>query len=75
MEEVMMLYKTEVKRDFLKIAHFSRSKRGLKPIKSATAVYNRGRSCNIQSIQATHHLGLALFCTKKQQNYKIKSGF
>ena len=41
------------KRDFLKIANFSRTRRGLRPIRSATAVYHRGRPRNKQSIQTS----------------------
>lgn len=53
------------KRDFLKLANYSRLSRGLKPIKSATTVYNRARPRNCRSLQAKRHLGLGLFCSKK----------
>ncbi len=53
------------KRDFLKLANYSRHSRGLKPIKSATTVYNRAQPRNRRSIQAQKHLGLGLFCSKK----------
>ena len=53
-------------RDFLKATNFSRTRRDLKPIRSASTIYNRGRPHNKRSIQATHHVGLALFCTKKK---------
>ena len=32
--------------DFLKVANFSRTRRGLKPIRSATPIYNRVRPRN-----------------------------
>ena len=51
------------KNDFLKMAKFSRTRRGLKHIRSATTIYHRGRPRNKQSLQITRHLGLALFCT------------
>ena len=47
-------------RDFLKATNFSRTRRDLKPIRSVS-----GRPHNKRSIQATRHVGLALFCTKK----------
>ena len=53
------------KRDFKKLANTSRLSRGLRPIKSATAVFNRARARNRRSIQAKRHLGLGLFCSKK----------
>ncbi|CAB4002132.1 RNA-directed DNA polymerase from transposon X-element [Paramuricea clavata] len=53
------------KRDFLKLANYSRHSRGLKSIKSATTVYNRARPRNRRSIQVQKHLGLGLFCSKK----------
>ncbi len=37
------------KKDFLRIANHSRISRGLKPIKSSTTVYNRGRAKNKRS--------------------------
>ena len=53
------------KRDFLKLANYSRLSRGLKPIKSATTVYNRARPRNRRSLQAKRHLGRGLVCSKK----------
>lgn len=58
------------KKDFLKLANYSRISRGLKPIKSATTVFNRGRPRNKRSIQAKKHLGLGLFCGKKPPKLK-----
>lgn len=58
------------KRDFLKLANYSRISRGLKPIKSATTVFNRARPRNKRSIQANKHLGLGLFCAKKPPKMK-----
>ena len=66
MEDVMMYTGRRVKkRDFLKIANFSRTRRDLKPTRFATTNFDRGTSCNKRSVQATRHLGLVLFCTKK----------
>ena len=64
-DSVMYLHHRVKKSDFLKLANYNRISRGLKPIKSATTVYNRGRPKNQRSIQAKHHLGLGLFCMKK----------
>ncbi|CAB3978158.1 RNA-directed DNA polymerase from transposon X-element [Paramuricea clavata] len=58
------------KKDFLKLANYSRISRGLKPIKSATTVFNRGRPRNKRSLQAKKHLGLGLFCGKKPPKLK-----
>ena len=58
------------KRDFLRLANYSRISRGLKPIKSATTVFNRARPRNKRSIQANKHLGLGLFCAKKPPKMK-----
>ena len=59
-------------RDFLKATNFSRTRRDLKPIRSASTIYNRGRPHNKRSIQATRHVGLALFCTKKNMYKTMK---
>ena len=53
------------KRDFVKLANFSRIKRGLKPTKSSTTVFNSARPQNKRSSQAKKHIGLGLFCSKK----------
>ena len=58
------------KRDFLRLANYSRISRGLKPIKSATTVFNRARPRNKRSIQTNKHLGLGLFCAKKPPKMK-----
>ena len=71
-DAVMYTGKRVKKRDFLKIANFSRVRRGLKPIRSATTVYNRGRPRNKRSTQSKLHLGLALFCTKKPPKLQDK---
>ena len=54
-------------RDFLKATNFSRTRRDLKPIRSVS-----GRPHNKRSIQATRHVGLALFCTKKNMYKTMK---
>ena len=64
-DSVMYLHHRVKKSDFLKLANYNRISRGLKPIKSATTVYNRGRPKNQRSTQAKHHLGLGLLCMKK----------
>ena len=64
-DAVMYLHHRVKKADFLKLANYNRLARGLKPIKSATTVYNRGRPKYRNSIQARRHLGLGLFCSKK----------
>ena len=46
--------------------------RGLKPTGSATTNFNRGIPCNKRSIQATRHLELVLFCTKKTPKLQDK---
>lgn len=58
------------KKDFLKLANYSRMSRGLKPIKSATTVFYCGRLRNKRSMQAKKHLGLGLFCGKNHQSSK-----
>ena len=64
-DPVMYTIKRVKKQDFLKIANFSKTRRGLKHIRSAKSVYNKDRSHNKRSVQATRHFRLALFCTKK----------
>ena len=64
-DAVMYLQHRVKKANFLKLANYNRLARGLKPIKSATTVYNRGRPKYRNSIQARRHLGLGLFCSKK----------
>ena len=60
-DAVMYLHHRVKKADFLKLANYNRLARGLKPIKSATTVYNRGKPKYRNSIQARRHLGLGLF--------------
>ena len=64
-DAVMYTGRRVKKRDFKNLANYSRISRGLKPIKSATTVFNRARPRNRKSAQAKRHLGLGLFCTKK----------
>ena len=64
-DSVMYLNHRVKKKDFLRLANTSRISRGLKPIKSATTVFNRARPRNRRSLQAIKHLGLGLFCSKK----------
>ena len=64
-DAVMYLHHRVKKADFLKLANYNQLARGLKPIKSATTVYSRGRPKYRNSIQARRHLGLGLFCSKK----------
>ena len=63
-DQVMYTGHRVKKKDFLKLVNFNRLQRGLKTIKSATTVYNRGRPQNKRSSQSKRHLGLGLFCTK-----------
>ena len=53
------------KRDFVRLINYHRLQRNLRPIKSATTVYNRSRPHNIRSVQSKRHVGMGLFCTKK----------
>ena len=55
-DQVMYTSQRVKKRDFLRIVNFNRLQRGLKPVKSATTVYNRGKPCNKRSIQSKKHL-------------------
>ena len=64
-DAVMYTGKRVKKKDFLKLANFSRLSRGLKPIQSATTVYNRARPKNKRNLQSKRHIGLGLFCSKK----------
>ena len=64
-DQVMYTGHRVKKKDFLKLVNFNRLQRGLKTIKSATTVYNRGRPQNKRSSQSKRHLGLGLVCTKK----------
>ena len=64
-DSVMYLNHRVKKKDFLRLANTSRISRGLKPIRSATTVFNRARPRNRRSLQAIKHLGLGLFCSKK----------
>ena len=58
------------KGDFKNLANCSRISRGLKPIKSATTVFNRVRPRNRKNAQAKWHLGLGLFCTRNHRSYR-----
>ena len=71
-DSVMYLNHRVKKKDFLRIANHSRISRGLKPIKSSTTVYNRGRAKNKRNQQAKKHIGLGLFCSKKPPKLEDK---
>ena len=64
-DQVMHTGRRVKKRDFVKIVHYDRLQRNLRPIKSSTTVYNRSKPHKTNSLQAKRHLGLSLFCTKK----------
>ena len=54
--------------------NFSRKRRDLPLIKSATTAYNRSRPKSKRSLQAKRHCGLGLFCCKKPPKAEDNSG-
>ena len=64
-DSVLYLNHRVKKKDFVKIVNFSRDKRKLPRIRSASTVYNRGRPKNKRSRQAKNHIGAGMFCCKK----------
>ena len=52
-------------RSCFNIVNYNLEKRGKKPVKSYTTVYNRSRPKDTRSIQAKKHKGKGLFCFRK----------
>ena len=64
-DQVMYTGHRVKKRDFVRLINYHRLQRNLRPIRSATTVYNRSRKHKIRSVQSKRHVGMGLFCTKK----------
>lgn len=64
-DSVLYLNHRVKKKDFVQIINFSRDRRNLPRIRSASTVYNRSRPKNKRSRQANNHIGAGMFCCKK----------
>ena len=63
--EGILFYGKQIKqKDLLSIVNYKRLKMGRSVLKSAITVVNRARPRNKRSIQAQHHIGKSLFCSR-----------
>ena len=59
--------------DLLSLANYSLAKRGKKLLRSASTVYLRSRSKQLNTIEGRRHVGKGLFCTKNHPKTKSHS--